>query len=240
MDYGLQLFSIRDITKDDFFGALKKVKEIGYKYIEPAGFFGHSAEEVKEKCDELGLVISGTHSGFQDLLDNFEETVAYHKAIGNHNYIVPGVKLATKADVDAFVEGANRLQPLLEKEGIRMSYHNHDSEFRPNEDGIVPYDEIVNRTDIGLEIDTFWAYAGGKDPVQMMEDLKDRLTFIHIKDGLENREGKPLGLGTAPIDAVYEKAKELGILMVVESETLTPDGITEARICYDWLKKKEA
>ena len=239
MDYGLQLFSIRDITKDDFFGALEKVKEIGYKYIEPAGFFGHGAEEVKAKCDELGLVISGTHSGLQDLIDNYDETVAYHKTLGNKNYIVPGFRLSTKADVDYFVEQVNRIQPMLEKEGIRLAYHNHDGEFKPNEDGIIPYDEMVSRTNIGLEIDTYWAYAAGKDPVALMEQLKDRLVAIHIKDGLANKEGKPLGLGTAPVKAVYDKALELGILMVVESETLTPDGITEAKICYDYLKNQE-
>ncbi len=239
MDYGLQLFSVRDITGDDFFGALKAVREIGYKFIEPAGFFGHSAEEVKAKCQELGLAVSGSHSGFQDLLDRFEETVAYHKEIGNKNYIVPGVKLQTKADVDFFVENANRLAPLLEKEGIRLSYHNHSGEFKPNDDGVIPYDEIVSRTNIGLEIDTFWAYAAGKDPVALMEQLKDRLVSIHIKDGFEDGRGMPLGMGTAPVKEVYQKAKELGILMVVESETLTPDGLTEASICYNYLKNLE-
>ena len=239
MDYGIQLYSVRDVTEKDFFGTLEKVKEIGYKYIEPAGFFGKTAEEVKAKCDELGLMISGSHSGFQDLLDHFEETVAYHKTIGNTNYIIPGVNLSTKADIDFFVEEANRLQPLLEKEGIRLFYHNHDGEFKPNLDGIIPYDEIVNRTNIGLEIDTYWAYAAGQDPIALMEKLKDRLSFIHIKDGLADRTGKPLGLGTAPVPAVYEKAKELGLLMVVESETLQPDGLTEARICFDYLKSLE-
>ena len=239
MDYGLQLYSVRDITDKDFFGALEEVRKIGYKYIEPAGFFGHMAEEVKAKCDELGFVVSGSHSGFQDLLDRFDETVAYHKAIGNKNYIIPGVKLSTKADVDFFIEKINELQPRLAAEGITVSYHNHDGEFKPNEDGIIPYDEIVARTKIGLEIDTYWAYAAGKDPVALMEELKDRLTFIHIKDGLADRTGKPLGLGTAPVKAVYAKAAELGVLMVVESETLKPDGLTEARICYEYLKGLE-
>ena len=65
-------------------------------------------------------------------------------------------------------------------------------------------------------------------------------SVIHIKDGLANREGKPLGLGTAPVAAVYKKAVEMGIPMVVESETLQPDGLTEAKICIDYLKSQEA
>ncbi len=30
------------------------------------------------------------------------------------------------------------------------------------------------------------------------------------------------------------------MLMIVESESLRPDGLTEAKICYDWLKAQEA
>ena len=46
MNYGLQLYSIRDITPEDFEGALKKVSEIGYKMVEPAGFFSNDAKDV--------------------------------------------------------------------------------------------------------------------------------------------------------------------------------------------------
>ncbi|MGN1250402.1 MAG: hypothetical protein ACI4XW_10040, partial [Candidatus Spyradocola sp.] len=69
--------------------------------------------------------------------------------------------------------------------------------------------------------------------------LKDRVNVIHIKDGLDNREGKPLGMGTAPVADVYRKAVEMNIPMVVESETLTPDGLTEAKICIEFLKAQE-
>ena len=90
-----------------------------------------------------------------------------------------------------------------------------------------------------LEIDTYWAYAAGKDPMALMEELKDRLFVIHIKDGFSDRKGMPLGRGTAPVKEVYKKAVEMGIPMVVESETLTPDGVTEAEICFRYLKELE-
>ena len=43
MDYGLQLYSVRDMAKKDFEGTLKAVADLGYEFVEPAGFFGHSA-----------------------------------------------------------------------------------------------------------------------------------------------------------------------------------------------------
>ncbi len=238
-DYGIQMYSVRDITKDNMEGALKALAEMGYKNVEFAGFFGIPAETIKGWLDKYGLRASGTHTGWNAFVDDFEGTVAYHKAIGCNRLIVPGADLKTKEKLDAFIDVMNKYQPLLAKEGISLGYHNHDHEFKPNEDGQIIYDEIVTRCTCDLEIDTFWAYAGGKDPIAMMEQFKDRLHVIHIKDGFANREGKPLGQGTAPCAKVYKKAVEMGIDMVVESETLQPDGLTEAKICIEFLKAQE-
>ena len=80
-EYGLQLYSVRDITGKDLDGALAQVAALGYKYVEFAGFFGIPAEEIKAMLDKYGLVVSGTHTGWREIADHFEETVAYHKAM---------------------------------------------------------------------------------------------------------------------------------------------------------------
>ena len=41
IEYGLQLYSVRDITKENLKDALRQVAEMGYTYVEFAGFFGH-------------------------------------------------------------------------------------------------------------------------------------------------------------------------------------------------------
>ncbi len=239
MEYGIQMYSVRDITKDNLDGALRQVAELGYKYVEFAGFFGHTAEDVKAMLDKYGLVCSGTHTGWQEVAENFEETVKFHKTIGNKNIIVPGCDLSTQEKIDEFVAMANEFQPKLAAEGINFGYHNHAHEFRPNEDGSMIHDQLVYRTNLDLEIDTYWAYVGMQHPVKLMERLKDRLKVIHIKDGSADGNGTPLGMGTAPVADVYAKAVEMGLPMVVESETLKPDGITEAKICIEYLKSLE-
>jgi len=239
MDYGLQLYSVRDVTGTDLEGTLKKVAEIGYRYVEFAGFFGHSAEEVKAMLDRYGLIVSGTHSGLGDLDADFAGTVKYHKTIGNTNYIVPGAPTWTAAELDETIEKLNKYQPMLEAEGIRLAYHNHDGEFKPNADGQIPHEEMERRTNIDFQIDTFWAFVAGKDPVEVITRLKDRVHVIHLKDGLRNGQGYALGEGEAPVVAVREKAMELGMHMVVESETLQPDGISEVTRCINYLKSLE-
>ena len=239
MDYGLQLYSVRDVTGTDLEGTLKKVAEIGYRYVEFAGFFGHSAEQVKAMLDNYGLIVSGTHSGFDDLDKDFAGTVKYHHAIGNTNYIVPGAPWGTTAELNETIEKMNKYKPMLAAEGIRLAYHNHDGEFKPNLDGQIAHEEMEHRTDIDFQIDTFWAFVAGRDPIEVITRLKDRVHVIHLKDGLRNGQGFALGEGEAPVAAVREKAIELGMHMVVESETLQPDGISEVTRCFNYLKTLE-
>lgn len=239
MEYGLQLYSIRDITERDLDAALKKVAEIGYTHVEFAGFFGNSAQRVGEMLRNYGLKVSGTHSHLAELDADFAGTVKYHQTLGNTNFILPGAPWRTKAELDTTIEKLNRYQPMLAAEGITLAYHNHDGELKPNCDGLIAYTEIENRTNVDLEIDTYWAYAAGQDPVAMMTRLQNRVHVIHLKDGDAEGNGFPLGDGVAPVAAVYRKALELGMFMVVESETLQPDGITEAIRCFDYLKKLE-
>ena len=85
MEYGLQLYSVRDFTQKDLAYTLKKVAEIGYKYVEFAGFFGHSAEEVKAMLNEYGLVVSGTHSSLKELDE--EELISVVEAHCKENEI---------------------------------------------------------------------------------------------------------------------------------------------------------
>ena len=67
--YGVQMFGLRDITPTDLRLALKTVADIGYKYVEFAGFFGHSAEEVRSYLDEFGASASdfARSSGSSDM-----------------------------------------------------------------------------------------------------------------------------------------------------------------------------
>ena len=91
--YGIQMYSVRDIAEKDMREALKRLSEMGYRYIEFAGFFDHPAEEIKAWLDEFGLIASGTHTGLAALTpDKIDETIAYHKAIGCRDLILPSAK----------------------------------------------------------------------------------------------------------------------------------------------------
>ena len=239
MEYGVQLYSVRDITGSSMGGALSSVAQQGYSFVEFAGFFGIGAKEISAMLNEYRLKVSGTHTGLAELLEKTEETIAYHKQIGNTNIFVPYAELDTQQKLDAFIENISTVQKKLKNSGIRLGYHNHAHEFKQNTDGSVAFEQLIYRTELDLEIDTFWAYAAGIDPVKLLDRLHDRVPVIHIKDGYENGEGMPLGMGTAPVKAVYQAAVKYGIPMVVESETLKPSGLSETDICIRYLRSLE-
>lgn len=239
-EYGLQLYSVRDAMEKDLPGTLRAVAEMGYKKVEFAGYFGYSAEDIKKILADNGLKVCGTHTGFSALQpDALDGTLAFNKALGNKNIIIPSAPIGGRFALAKTIKRINELVPLLKKQGFTLSYHNHSAEFKKKLFCPVPHDEMQQKTDINFEIDTYWAYAAGVDPIELMTKLKDRIVLIHLKDGVLTKgcEGKSLGQGTATVKEVLAYAEKAGFEIVVESEGLEPDGLSEVKRCIDFLLK---
>ncbi|MBR6794215.1 MAG: sugar phosphate isomerase/epimerase [Clostridia bacterium] len=247
--YGIQMYCVRDITEDSMRLALKRIAEMGYGSVEFAGFFDYTAEQIKLWLDTFGLTCYGTHTGMKSLTaETIEETIRYHKAIGCSRITIPSASYSTAEKLNETIENMKTAHKRLAEEGIRLAYHNHSKEFFPNEDGLIFMDELLARTEIPLQVDTFWLYNAGYDPVPYLEAHKARIDAIHLKDGLitapENRNfehsqkgviGKAVGEGEAPCKAVRAWAIQNRRPIVIESEGLDPTGLEEIGRCIDYL-----
>ena len=49
---GIQLYGVRNSMKEDFEGTIKAIAEMGYEYVEFAGYYDKSADEIKEILDK--------------------------------------------------------------------------------------------------------------------------------------------------------------------------------------------
>ena len=120
-EYGIQMYSLRDITKDSMRMALEKVAAMGYKYVEFAGFFDYMPEQIKLWLDEFGLICSSTHTGMGAITpEAIDETIRYHKIIGCDNLIVPGCDWSTPEKAQSVIDGLNYAQKKLAENGIRL------------------------------------------------------------------------------------------------------------------------
>ena len=80
---GLQLYSVREDCKNDLPGVLKEVARMGYAGVEFAGYYGHSAADLRKMLDDLGLICCGTHTGIQTLLgEELPKTIEYNQTPG--------------------------------------------------------------------------------------------------------------------------------------------------------------
>ena len=65
---GLQLYSVREDAAKDTSGVIAAVAKMGYEAVEFAGYYGHTAGELRGMLDENGLECCGTHTGLETLL----------------------------------------------------------------------------------------------------------------------------------------------------------------------------
>jgi sugar phosphate isomerase/epimerase len=57
----LQLYTLREAAGADYEGTIRKVADIGFVGVEPAGFPGTTVEAGKKLFDELGLEVCSAH-----------------------------------------------------------------------------------------------------------------------------------------------------------------------------------
>ncbi len=184
---GLQLYSIRDDMEKDMAAALKKVKEIGYDYVEFAGYFGHSADEVRALLDQNGLECISVHQVYDVFLEDEKTNIDFLKTIGAKFCAVPwmGVeKHAGHGQFDKTVEEFLTVGKALLANGIQMLYHNHDFEFEKYE-GKFLLDWLYDSVPADLlktELDTCWVRYAGQDPAEYLRKYTGRSPIVHLKD----------------------------------------------------------
>jgi len=86
---GVQLYSVKNAMAEDFEGTLQKIKDMGYEYVEFAGFFGRTAEEIKEILDRLGLKCISVHQSLDFFDGDAQKGIDYLKTFGVKYSVIP-------------------------------------------------------------------------------------------------------------------------------------------------------
>ena len=182
----LQVYSVRDDLAADFYGTLKKVKELGYDGVEFAGLYGAAPAEIKAWCKELELVPISAHVPFVDMLAD-PELLADYAEIGCKYVAIPYLTEEYRPGAEKFgevIEGAKLLGAKAKELGMQLLYHNHDFEF-VKLDGKYALDilyETVPAELLQTELDTCWVNVGGEDPAKYVKKYAGRAPVVHLKD----------------------------------------------------------
>ena len=184
---GIPLDSLREEMEKDMEKTLQRVKEIGYDYVEFAGYFGKSAEEIRALLDKYGLECISVHQGADFYIDGGQNAFDFIKTLGAKYSAIPWYekeKLAGSDEWENTVALFTKLGEDMKANGLQLLYHNHDFEFNKFEDKYLIdhiYDSIPNNL-INPEFDTCWVKYAGEDPIKYIEKYAGRVTVLHLKD----------------------------------------------------------
>lgn len=185
MDVSFQLYSARDAGPWD--QTLTTLADLGYTQVE--GFGGNYADPAAFKAllEANGLSMpSGHFFPIGSFEDGLEKSLAAAKTLGMSRVFCPAPEDNLRkdaADAAGWKALAARLQEASKKvndAGLAFGWHNHHWEFFNNAEGM----EIILNEAPGIdwEMDVAWVVRGGGDPLQWIENYKDRITTAHVKD----------------------------------------------------------
>lgn len=255
---GIALYTLREDMGKDVDGTLEEVAKAGYKNLEAAGYkdgkyYGMSPEDFKKLAASKGLSLISTHQS-SATLDNADQEIAAAKAAGFKYFVIPvppmgHFKFNTQTqtmgmdpDLDFVVDFLNTVGKKCADAGLQLLYHNHDFEFMPNENDIVPIEYFLENTDpkyVNFQMDLFWVTKAGADPVAYFEEYPGRFKLWHVKDMDEEGKFAPVGEGTIDFERILAKKELSGMeyYMVEQDMTFNETPIEAINISHKGLKE---
>ncbi len=256
---GMTLYTVRNEMGKDAKATLKQVADLGYKYIEAVDykdgkFYGMTPDEFKSYLKSLGLQPISVHMGSMTL-DNADKLVADVKAAGFKYFVAPvppmGMfkfdpktrSLGMEGTVEKLADILNTIAKKAHAAGLEFLYHNHDFELKPNKDGIVVLDYLLEHLDpkyVNFQMDLYWVTKAGADPVAYFQRYPGRFKVWHVKDMDTEGRFAPVGKGTIDFKRILDNKKLSGMKYYIVEQDMTFDGLQpmEAiKISKEGLKK---
>lgn len=244
-DYGLQLYSVRDVITKDPKGVLKQIAGFGYKKIESykgdqGVFWGMKPKEFKAYMDELGMTIVSTHT---DTTKDLEKVAAEAAEAGLSYVLQPYI--GPQKTIDEWKKRAdefNKRGEICNKAGVKFGYHNHDYSFKELE-GKIPQEVLLENTDKSLvfyELDLMWIEVPGVDAAAHIKKYAGRYELCHIKDFVREPkvESTDLGKGIVNYPSLLKVASDNGIKQfIVEQEEYPGPVLTSIANDAEYMKK---
>jgi sugar phosphate isomerase/epimerase len=250
---GLQLWSVRDAMKENPSETVKKVGEMGYAFVEAAGysdgmFYDMEPAKFTALVEESGMDFLSSHTG-QALPDSgkwdetmawWDECIAAHKEAGVQYIVQPwmGKKgYASLEGLDKYCEYFNEVGKKCRESGIKFGYHNHANEFKELEGQII-YDYMVENTDpenVFFQLDLYWIHEGGKEATAYFEKYPGRFDLWHVKD--EKELGQSGEIDFAPAFQMVDKAGMK--YYIVEVEKYSHDPLVSVEKSLEYLQNAE-
>jgi sugar phosphate isomerase/epimerase len=226
---------------------LEAVRRIGFRNVELFDFIDQQ-DEYARLLPDIGLSAPTAHAF---LLDREHATPEHGRIfdaatrLGVKTVIDPiaaPARWKERGEIGTIADRLNELVPQAAAHGLTIGYHNHAHELEPRIDGKHALEYFANllEPEVLLEVDLYWAAAGGADLVPLLQRLGDRVRFVHVKDGVlpgSMEDQVPAGHGDVALDAALAAATSAE-LAVVEFDAFRGDILQGIADSFNYLSAK--
>ncbi|MDB4063866.1 sugar phosphate isomerase/epimerase [Flavobacteriaceae bacterium] len=253
---GLALYTVRDAMEKNPKKTLQAVSEVGYSYIEAAGykdgkFYGFSPKEFKAHLASLELIPLSTHQSSVSL-ENAASMMADVKAAGFEYFVVPVPPMGLFINDDNGMNmkgGVENLATILTTLGkqaraldLKLLYHNHDFEFIEDARGLVVIDYLLENCDpkyVNFQMDLHWVTKAKADPLAYFEKYPGRFKLWHVKDMDSQGRFAPVGNGIIDFGRILNEKEQSGMqaYFVEQDETFAMEPLEAIKVSHKGLKK---
>ena len=214
----IQLYSVREQAAADYEGTIRAIADMGFAYVEPAGYPGTTPAEAAKLFNALDLKAVSCH-GALPVGDDKNRVIEEAQMLG-HKYLITGCPPKFKESYEsldrlkAMIELYNEADANAAPHGLQVGYHNHDWDL-VEIDGKRGYRYFLEGTPdtVLWEADLFWVARAGLSPVEFVKEIGPRGICLHFKDGIVSADGD-----------FTEAETEDGKIMVSDSKPFLPAG----------------
>ncbi|MDP6594075.1 MAG: sugar phosphate isomerase/epimerase [Candidatus Marinimicrobia bacterium] len=217
---GVQLYTIRDLLKDNPAAILNAVAQIGFKHVELHD--NTILNQLVPMLREVGLKITSTHitpalvtgnwemlerSGISPQTKDVDSVISEVRKHDVEYVVFSWIHPDERGGLDSYLKLAEQLNVAGEKcnaSEIKLCYHTHSFEFEPM-DNSTPFRILESETDPDLvyfEFDSFWISIAGLDPVEFLQKHGSRCQLMHLKD---LKRGIPVAYDSPETNDAFEE-----------------------------------
>ncbi len=241
---GIQLYTLRTLLARDFDGTLARVRGIGYREVELAGYHGRTPAQVRDALVRHRLKAPAAHAPLPASDDAWSRTLEEARLIGNQWLVIPWLDAALRRTPDDWSRFAARLNTLgaqTKRAGLRLAYHNHDFEFERIGNSFL-FDVLLRETDPALvhfEMDVYWVTKANADPLAYLRDHPGRFPLLHLKDMTAAPQRRMVDVGGGSIDfrQILKRASDGGLRHAFVEHDEPADPLASARASYAYLAR---
>ncbi|AXB44341.1 sugar phosphate isomerase/epimerase family protein [Amycolatopsis albispora] len=237
---GIQLYTVRSLMTADAQGTLNALGTIGYATVGVSGLYGHSPQAFRAMLDKAGLRAVLTHTSWDAMRANAVKEIETARALGVRYIVVPSLpgSLQTVAGYQLAASEFGRWGVLARSAGLKFLFHNHGVDFK-TVDGRVLYDILVEETDprfVNFELDIYWIYQGGYDPLAYFARYPGRFPVYHVKDMAPNGSFEDVGHGILDWPEIFRAHAQSGIREYVVEHDQPKVPLDSAARSYEYLR----